>query len=91
MRLHFALFVVCALATCACAGGTQPVAMPPPHDPNDYPNPYHVDEGWAKLGRKFPLAAIGGGAGTYGDGSLMAGVVRIRVACSVMRDGGPSC
>jgi len=19
-------------------------------DPNDYPNPYHVDEGWAKLG-----------------------------------------
>ena len=29
--------------------------MPPQHDPNDYPNPYRVDEGWAKLpdGRKW--------------------------------------
>src|SRR5882724_5391511 len=46
------------LAVLAFAAGTsiawaQPVAMPPPHDPNDYPNPYHVDEGWAKLGRTF--------------------------------------
>ena len=53
MRLHHAVFAICALAVSACAGGTPPVAMPPPHDPNDYPNPYHVEEGWAKLGRKF--------------------------------------
>ncbi|HTC84910.1 MAG TPA: peptidyl-alpha-hydroxyglycine alpha-amidating lyase family protein [Rhizomicrobium sp.] len=53
MRLHHAVCVACALAVGACAGGPAPVAMPPPHDPNDYPNPYHVDEGWAKLGRKF--------------------------------------
>ena len=27
--------------------------MPPPHDPNAYPNPYHVDAGWAKLDRRI--------------------------------------
>jgi NHL repeat len=46
------------LAMLAWIAGTsiawaQAPAMPPPHDPNDYPNPYHVDEGWAKLGRTF--------------------------------------
>jgi DNA-binding beta-propeller fold protein YncE len=40
-----------ALITVSSLAQAQPVAMPPPHDPNDYPNPYHVDEGWAKLGR----------------------------------------
>jgi hypothetical protein len=51
MRLHHAVFAVWA----ASAGlvQAQPVAMPPPHDPNDYPNPYHVDEGWAQLGRTW--------------------------------------
>jgi DNA-binding beta-propeller fold protein YncE len=53
MRLHHAVIAVCAFAVSACAGTPQQVAMPPPHDPNDYPNPYHVEEGWAKLGRKF--------------------------------------
>ena len=53
MRLHHALAVVCALAVGSCATEAPQVAMPPPHDPNDYPNPYHVEEGWAKLGRKF--------------------------------------
>jgi DNA-binding beta-propeller fold protein YncE len=53
MRLHHAVWAICALAVSACAGGVPPVAMPPPHDPNDYPNGYHVEEGWAKLGRKF--------------------------------------
>ncbi|HKX64800.1 MAG TPA: peptidyl-alpha-hydroxyglycine alpha-amidating lyase family protein [Rhizomicrobium sp.] len=53
MRLRHVVWVVCALAVSACAGGVPPVAMPPPHDPNDYPNPYHVEEGWAKLDRKF--------------------------------------
>ena len=24
--------------------------MPPQHDPNDYPNPYHEDAGWAQAG-----------------------------------------
>jgi len=49
-----------ALAALAFAAGaniswSQTVAMPPPHDPNDYPDfGYHVDEGWAKLpGRKW--------------------------------------
>ena len=53
MRLHHAVWVACALAVGACATEAPQVAMPPPHDPNDYPNPYHVDEGWAKLGRTF--------------------------------------
>jgi len=53
MRLHHAVRIACVLTVSACAGGTPPVAMPPPHDPNAYPNPYHVEEGWAKLGRKF--------------------------------------
>lgn len=53
MRLHHAVWALCVLAVSACAGGVPPVAMPPPHDPNDYPNGYHVEEGWAKLGRKF--------------------------------------
>ena len=47
-----AIFLVPLIALTASAWA-QPVAMPPPHDPNDYPNPYHVDEGWAKLGRTF--------------------------------------
>jgi DNA-binding beta-propeller fold protein YncE len=51
MRLHHAVIAVCVLAVSACA--VPPVAMPPPHDANDYPNPYHVEEGWAKLGRTF--------------------------------------
>jgi DNA-binding beta-propeller fold protein YncE len=53
MRLHRAVWMVCALALSACMTGAPPVAMPPQHDPNAYPNPYHVEEGWAKLGRKF--------------------------------------
>jgi DNA-binding beta-propeller fold protein YncE len=53
MRRHHALWVACALALGACMTGVPPVAMPPQHDPNAYPNPYHVEEGWAKLGRKF--------------------------------------
>ena len=51
MRWHHAVFVVWAASVGLVQA--QPVAMPPPHDPNDYPNPYHVDEGWAKLGRTF--------------------------------------
>jgi len=53
-------WIIRALAALAFAAGGnitmgQTPAMPPPHDPNDYPNPYHVDEGWAKLpdGRKW--------------------------------------
>ena len=53
MRLHRAVWMVCTLALSACMSGAPPVAMPPQHDPNAYPNPYHVEEGWAKLGRKF--------------------------------------
>jgi hypothetical protein len=58
MRLHRALCLACALAVSACATEAPPVAMPPPHDPNAYPNPYHVEEGWAKLGRKFGISAV---------------------------------
>jgi hypothetical protein len=45
MRLHHAVFGVALWASSALA---QAPAMPPPHDPNDYPNPYHEDAGWAK-------------------------------------------
>jgi len=47
--------VAILLALLVLGGGAsaQPVAMPPPHDPNDYPNPYHIQEGWAQLGRSF--------------------------------------
>ena len=40
MRLYRALVVICALAVGSCATEAPQVAMPPPHDPNDYPNPY---------------------------------------------------
>jgi DNA-binding beta-propeller fold protein YncE len=50
MRL---LMIALALGVGMTAALAQPPAMPPPHDPNDYPNPYHVDEGWAKLGRAW--------------------------------------
>ena len=45
--------VVLALLILAAPAWAQAPAMPPLHDPNDYPNPYHVEEGWAKLGRPF--------------------------------------
>ncbi len=53
MRMILGAFI--ALAATAGMVWAQAPAMPPPHDPNDYPNPYHVDEGWAKLpdGRKW--------------------------------------
>ena len=46
------------LAASACVPAThvgvaQAPAMPPPHDPNDYPNPYHEDAGWAQLDRRI--------------------------------------
>ena len=44
---------VLAFAAATGIAWAQAPATPPPHDPNDYPNPYHVDEGWAKLGRPF--------------------------------------
>ena len=57
MRLHHLVLGSCiALAFAAAALAAPPApAIAPPHDPNDYPNGYHVDEGWAKLpnGRKF--------------------------------------
>jgi hypothetical protein len=46
-------FAALAFAATASIAWAQPVAMPPPHDPNDYPNPYHEDAGWAQLGRPF--------------------------------------
>ena len=51
MRLHQAVLALLALT--AGPALAQAPAMPPPHDPNDYPNPYHLDEGWAKPGRAF--------------------------------------
>jgi DNA-binding beta-propeller fold protein YncE len=45
--------IVVALFALTGMAWAQSVAMPPPQDPNDYPNPYHVEEGWAKLGRTF--------------------------------------
>jgi hypothetical protein len=45
--------IVIALLALTGAAWAQAPAMPPPHDPNDYPNPYHIQEGWAKLGRAF--------------------------------------
>jgi DNA-binding beta-propeller fold protein YncE len=47
-----AIFLIALIALIAPAWAQAP-ATPPPHDPNDYPNPYHVNEGWAKLGRPF--------------------------------------
>ncbi|MCX7280013.1 MAG: 6-bladed beta-propeller, partial [Alphaproteobacteria bacterium] len=48
-RFFAALALIAGTSIC----WAQAPAMPPPHDPNDYPNPYHVDEGWANLGRSF--------------------------------------
>ena len=62
MRMHHVVFAVLAFAVTAGTGNAQPPAMPPPHDPNDYPNPYHVEEGWAKLGRHL-WRRLGGGHG----------------------------
>jgi hypothetical protein len=53
MRLHHAVFGLMALVISAGLANAQPVAMPPPHDPNDYPNPYHEDAGWAQLDRRI--------------------------------------
>src|SRR6201985_699039 len=50
---------VLALLIWAAPVWAQVPAMPPPHDPNDYPNPYHVEEGWAKLGRPFGGVSAG--------------------------------
>lgn len=44
---------VAAFALTAGPTWAQAPATPPPHDPNDYPNPYHIQEGWAQLGRSF--------------------------------------
>jgi hypothetical protein len=53
MRAHLVLLTAFTLAASVGLSQAQPPAMPPPHDPNDYPNPYHVDEGWAQLGRTW--------------------------------------
>ena len=52
-RLIAGAFCALLIAVSARAAGLAP-AMPPPHDPNAYPDfGYHVDEGWAKPGRKW--------------------------------------
>lgn len=55
MRLRHAVFAMLAIAVSAGLVQAQPVAMPPPHDPNNFPTVYRIDEGWGKLpnGRKW--------------------------------------
>ena len=65
MRKKLCALGALLLISAAGAAWAEPPmpAMPPPHDPNDYPSfGYHVDEGWAKLDRKF-----GGISGVHMD------------------------
>ena len=57
LRIRYALAPVTLAALAVLASGSFTRAT---DDPNAAPNPYHVDEGWAKLpqGRKWG-AAIG--------------------------------
>jgi len=51
MRAALVIPLLASLLLWAASAWAQMPAMPPPHDPNDYPNPYHEDAGWAQLGR----------------------------------------
>ena len=55
MRAALVIPLLAGLLLWAASAWAQAPAMPPPHDPNDYPNPYHEDAGWAQAG-----PAIGG-------------------------------
>ena len=53
MRAALVIPLLAGLLLWAASAWAQAPAMPPPHDPNDYPNPYHEDAGWAQLDRRI--------------------------------------
>jgi len=45
MRAALVIPLLASLLLWAASDWAQMPAMPSPHDPNDYPNPYHEDAG----------------------------------------------
>jgi NHL repeat-containing protein len=52
MRAALVIPLLASLLLWAASAWAQAPAIPPPHDPNAYPNPYHEDAGWAQLDRR---------------------------------------